>query len=162
MNKIIAILLVVVMMCGLGCAFASDRVIDLVNNGLTHYISGESGSALKEVIGESYPNSTCAVMFLGYDGYVFEYTDEYGNAYNWVSNSDKIDENITEIAGVLAAVYELGYVDACFFSFVCETSDDAFVLCSYESEESNFFTDVDKFLLAITRVGAQVMVWGKN
>lgn len=56
MKKIIAVLLVMVMLCGLGCAFARDRVIDLANSGLTHYISRKGGSALKEITGESAPN----------------------------------------------------------------------------------------------------------
>lgn len=152
MKKILALVLVLMMMCGFACA--EEEVINVVDelNILTgteplEIAGGDTTVAhligiLEEDI--DYPcNTVCAYVFDG--GYFVEYFDEEKTSYSWFVMDDSLalDDYGVVTAVYLQALYAFEAVDNCYY-YIGE--GDWNVSLSRNPEMNADFDDEEKFI----------------
>lgn len=147
MKKFVAIVLVMMMMCGTAFASVQSEVDDVL--GSSYIYLGED-SVIGELVEHEMPSRTMFALCFENVWYL-EYRDIFNRGYCWTEENIDRESSTLVLTALIAATYEAGYVANCYIW----TNGEIYYLGNTELETENSFTDYNEFCDAVLGASAE-------
>lgn len=143
MKRFVAIVLVMMMMCGTAFASVQSEVDDILGSS---YIYMGDDSVITELIGEKVPSRTMFAPCLDNMWYL-EYRDIFNRGYCWYEEDVDRESSTLALTALISATYDAGYVNNCYIW----TNNEIYYLGRTELGTENSFTDYNEFCNAVLK-----------